>query len=49
MSGRVRQRAIEGAKVLHVVRIAEDFWGQARPWMVTAVYAVSTSRMTTKT
>ena len=36
VSSRVRPRAVEVNKVLHVVRIAEDFWGQARPWMVTA-------------
>ena len=29
MSSRVRPRAVEVNKVLHVVRIAEDFWEQA--------------------
>jgi hypothetical protein len=49
LSGRVRPRAVEGVKVLHVARIAEDFSEQERPWMVTAMYVVSTSRTTTKT
>jgi hypothetical protein len=49
VSGRVRPRAVEGNRVLHVARIAEDSSEQARPSMAEAMYVVSTSRTTTKT
>jgi hypothetical protein len=40
---------IEGAKVLHGARIAEDCSGQEMPPTARAVYVVSTSRTTKRT
>jgi hypothetical protein len=49
VSRRVRRRVIEGAKVLHGARIAEDCSGQEMPPTARAVYVVSTSRTTKRT
>jgi hypothetical protein len=40
---------VEGVRVVHGARIAEDCSGQAKPVTVRAMYVVSTSRTTKKT